>query len=104
MTTTLWLTIGLLTLGTFVIKAAGPAALGRRELPAWALPVIALLPAVLLSALIAYDAFGGSEGLHVDAKLAGIGAAVTAVALKAPMTVVMIVAAVATALTRLVVA
>ncbi|KAB2349413.1 AzlD domain-containing protein [Actinomadura rudentiformis] len=101
---TVWLTIGLLAVGTFVIKGAGPAALGRRELPGWALPVIALLPAVLLSALVAYDTFGGAEGFHVDAKLAGVGAAIAAVALKAPMTVVLIAAAVVTALTRLIVA
>ncbi|MFG2002978.1 AzlD domain-containing protein [Spirillospora sp. NPDC048911] len=101
---TVWLTIALLTVGTFVIKGAGPAALGRRELPSWALPVIVLLPAVLLSALVAYDTFGGTEGFHVDAKLAGVGAAIAAVALKAPMIVVLVAAAVATALARLIVA
>ncbi|GAA2585959.1 AzlD domain-containing protein [Actinomadura fulvescens] len=101
---TVWLTIALLTVGTFVIKGAGPAALGRHDLPRWALPVIALLPAVLLSALVAYDTFGGAEGFHVDAKLAGVGAALAAVALRAPMIVVLVAAAAVTALTRLVAA
>lgn len=101
---TVWLTIALLAVGTFVVKGAGPAALGRHELPHWALPVIALLPAVLLSALVAYDTFGGAGGFHVDAKLAGVGAAIAAAALKAPMVVVLLVAAAATALTRLIVA
>jgi len=99
---TVWLTIGLLVVGTFVIKGLGPAALGRRELPARVVPVIALLPAVLLSALVAYETFAGDGGFHVDAKVVGIGAAIAAVALRAPMIVVMVAAAAATALTRLV--
>jgi branched-subunit amino acid transport protein len=99
---TVWLTITLLVVGTFVIKGIGPAAMGRRELPARAIPVIALLPAVLLSALVAYETFAADGGFHVDAKIAGIGAAMAAVALRAPMIVVMVVAAAATATLRLV--
>jgi branched-subunit amino acid transport protein len=96
---TAWLTIALLAVGTFAIKAAGPATLGRRELPDRVVPVIALLPVVLLSSLVASDVIG--DGFQPDAKLVGIGAAIVAVALRRPMIVVLIVAAAATAITRL---
>ncbi|MEA2229210.1 MAG: hypothetical protein QOF04_2840, partial [Solirubrobacteraceae bacterium] len=38
---------------TFVIKAAGPVALGGRELPIWFTSVVVLLAPALLAALVA---------------------------------------------------
>ena len=41
---------------TFVIKAAGPVALGGRELPTWFTSVVVLLAPALLAALVATQA------------------------------------------------
>ena len=59
--------------------------------------VAVLLPVALLAALIATQTFG--EG--VDARAAGLAAAVVAIVLRAPFLVVVAVAAVTTALLRL---
>jgi branched-subunit amino acid transport protein len=47
-----WIAVGALTVICFLIKAAGPVALGGRDLPHWAQRLIVLLPAALLSALV----------------------------------------------------
>jgi hypothetical protein len=59
--------------------------------------VAVLLPVALLAALIATQTFG--EG--VDARAAGLAAAVAAILLRAPFLVVVTVAALTTALLRL---
>jgi hypothetical protein len=56
--TTIWLGIALVALVSMAMKAAGPAVLGRRELPARALGVIALLAAALLAGLVVVDVAG----------------------------------------------
>ena len=43
-----WIAIAVLTVVCFAIKAAGPVALGGRDLPHWADQLIALVPAALL--------------------------------------------------------
>ena len=65
--------------------------------PAAARPVAALLPVALLAALIATQTFAGG----LDARAAGLLAAVVAVRLRAPFLVVVAAAAVTTAGLRL---
>ena len=98
--TTVWVTIGGLAATTLVIKAAGPLALGGRELPEAALAVIALLAPALLAALILTDTFSHDGELTVDARAAGLACAGGAVLLRAPLLVTVLVAAVGTAAVR----
>lgn len=63
-----------------------------------------LLPIALLSALVAVGTFGLGKGLALDARVAGVAAAVIALALRAPFLLVVLVAALVAAGLRLVAA
>jgi len=98
-----WLTIILLAAGTFLIKAAGPLVLGERELPERLRDLIALLVPALLAALIVTEVFAGDDRqLHLDFRLVGLGVAALALVLRLPMIAVVLLAAGATALARLI--
>ena len=88
-----WIVIGVMTVVCFTIKAVGPVALGGRDLPRWAERLIVLLPAALLSALVVVQTFADGKALVLDARAAGLGAAMIAVALRASILVVLLVAA-----------
>ena len=88
-----WIAIGVLTVVCFAIKAAGPVALGGRDLPRWAEQLIVLLPAALLSALVVVQTFADGKALVLDARAAGLVAALVAVALRASVLIVLVVAA-----------
>ena len=55
------------------------------------------MPLALLSALVMVQAFGDGQGLTIDARAAGLLAAVVALMLRAPFLVVVLVAAVVAA-------
>ena len=93
MMTDVWIAIGVLTVVCFTIKAVGPVALGGRDLPRAAERLIVLLPAALLSALVVVQTFASGRELVLDARAAGVAAAVVAVALRASVLVVLLVAA-----------
>jgi branched chain amino acid efflux pump len=57
---------------TAAIKAAGPVALGGRELPSWFTSVVILLSPALLAALVATQAFAEGDHLALDADTAGV--------------------------------
>jgi branched-subunit amino acid transport protein len=63
--------------------------------------VAALLPVALLAALIATQTFATGRSLTLDARAVGLGVAAVAVVLRAPFLVVVAVAAITTALMRL---
>ena len=88
-----WIAIAVLTVVCFVIKAVGPVALGGRDLPRWAERLIVLLPAALLSALVVVQTFADGKALVLDARAAGLAAALVAVALRASVLIVLLVAA-----------
>jgi branched chain amino acid efflux pump len=88
-----WIVIGVMTVVCFTIKAVGPVALGGRDLPRWAERLIVLLPAALLSALVVVQTFADGKALVLDARAAGLGAAAVAIALKASILIVLLVAA-----------
>jgi branched-subunit amino acid transport protein len=92
-----WIAIGVMTVVSFCIKAAGPVALGGRDLPRWAERLIVLLPAALLSALVVVQTFADGKALVLDARAAGLAAALVAVALRASVLIVLLVAAVTAA-------
>lgn len=60
---------------TFAIKAAGPVALGGRELPAWFDGIVRLLAPALLAALVATHMFAEGDRLAVGANTVGVAAA-----------------------------
>lgn len=100
--TQIWLLVAATGAATIVLKAAGPALLGGRELPRGVLGMVALLAPSLLAALIATNTFASGRHLTIDARAAGLAAAALALALRAPVLVVVVVAALATAVIRLV--
>jgi branched-subunit amino acid transport protein len=83
------------------IKALGPVLLGGRPLPARLDGVIGLLAPSLLAALVVTQTFGNGRALALDARLVGVSVAAIALWLRTPVLVVVILAAAATALTRL---
>jgi branched-subunit amino acid transport protein len=98
--TAAWIMVGLLSVGTVAIKAAGPLALGGRELPEQLSGVVARLAPSLLAALVVVDTFGGDRTLVVDETAVGLAAAAAALLAKLPIFVVVVVAAVSTAAAR----
>jgi hypothetical protein len=60
-----------------------------------------LVAPALLAALVIYETFGAhGPGIEFDARAVGLGAAVLAIAARAPMLAVVLIAAAATALVR----
>ena len=98
--TTLWITIVAVALASAVIKAAGPVLVGGRELPPRAVGVIALLAPALLSALVITETFGEDQHLVLDERSIGVAVAAAALALRAPVLLSVVLAAVSTALVR----
>lgn len=90
-----------LSLGTYGLKAVAPLALGGRPLPERVTRLVQLLPAALLAALVVVSALSEDGRLDVDARVVGLGAAAVALWRRAPFVVVVLVAAAATALARL---
>jgi branched chain amino acid efflux pump len=96
-----WLTVGVLFVATFAMKAVGPVTFGGRRLSGRAAGVIALVAPTLLASLVVYETCSAAgPGIEFDERLAGLAAAGLAAALRRSMLVVVAVAAVATALTR----
>ena len=98
--TSVWLSVGLVGAASIAIKASGPVLLGERELPGPFARVVDLLAPALLAALVATQTFATERELVVDERAAGLAAAGIAVALRAPILVSVLVAAVTTALLR----
>jgi branched-subunit amino acid transport protein len=98
-----WLMVIVVGAVTVAFKAAGPVLLGGRSLPESVNGAVTLLGPVLLAALVVTQTVGGDNRLVLDARLAGVGAAAVAIVLRAPLPLVVIVAAATTALVRLLV-
>jgi branched-subunit amino acid transport protein len=97
---TIWLCVLVVGLATVALKATGPVLAAGRELPAGAARVVDLLAPALLAALVATQAFGADEELVVDERAAGLNAAGIAILLRAPLLVVVLVAAATAAVLR----
>ncbi len=101
MTVAVWVTIGGLCAATAAIKAFGPLAFGGRTLPRVLERVIPLLAPALLAALVVTETFASDHrSLVVDARSGGVAAAGIAIARRAPLPVVVLVAAAVTAALR----
>jgi branched-subunit amino acid transport protein len=97
-----WVVVALVGVATIAFKAAGPVLVGRRALPPNVQSVVDLLAPVMLIALVVTQTFGGDEEITVDARVIGVGAAVVAIRMRAPVIVTMAVAAAVTAAVRLI--
>jgi hypothetical protein len=88
-----WVLVAWLIATTAVIRAAGPVALGGRELPPRAMGVIGLLAPALLAALVVTQTFGG-EGSEfvVDERVVGVAGAGAVLALRGGILLAMAVA------------
>lgn len=95
-----WTVVLCVGAGTMALKGLGPALLGGRALPPVAARLVALLAPTLLAALVVTQTFADGERLVLDARAAGVGAAVVAILARAPVLVVVVVAACAAALVR----
>jgi len=95
-----WALIGLCAMVTFAIKAAGPVALGGRDLPAPFVRVVGLLAPALLTALIVTNALADGDRLGIGADTFGVLAATGVVVRWGSIIGAVVVAAVVTAALR----
>jgi len=98
--TAIWIVVLGSGVATMLLKAAGPVLLGGRALPARLNGVVTLLGPALLAALVATNTFGADRALTLDARVIGVAAAAVAVAFRAPVLIVVLLAASTTALAR----
>jgi branched-subunit amino acid transport protein len=100
---TVWISVVAVGLATVAIKAAGPLLLARHTPPPRVQAALEHLAPALLAALVVTQALGGDNGgFTVDARLAGLAAGAAALLLRAPLLLVIAVAAVTAALVRLI--
>ena len=95
-----WAVVALTGLATVVLKGVGPVVLGGRPLPRRVLGPLSFLAPALLAALVATQVFGGDHELVVDARVVGVAVAAIAIWRRAPLLLVVVLAAAATAITR----
>jgi branched-subunit amino acid transport protein len=97
----IWTGILLSAVGCYALKLAGLSVPDRLLIHPLTQRVAALIPPALLGALIAVQVLADDQRLVVDARLAGLGAAVVLLMLRAPFLVVVAGAALTAALLRL---
>ena len=95
-----WALVIALAVGAYGFKVMGLVVLGGRTLPTVLERCLALIPAAVISALVVKDTLTLGQDVVIDARAAGIVAAVVAAWRKAPLIVVIVLGAVVTALVR----
>jgi branched-subunit amino acid transport protein len=78
----------------------GLVVIGDRPLPQVLERSLGLIPAALIAALVFKDTFSIGQHLQIDARAAGVGAAVVAAWRKAPLILVIVIGAGVTAAVR----
>ena len=96
-----WIAIVAVAIASAAFKAAGPILAGDRELPPRVNAVVALLTPALLTALVVTGTFGEGGHLALDERALGVGVAAVALALMSPVLLAVVLAALVTALARL---
>lgn len=96
-----WLTVLVASVGTYLLKLLGLVVPEKVLEHPRVRRIAALMPVALLAALIVMQTFSSGSRFTVDARAAGLGAALVAVLLKAPFLVVVVAACATTALVRL---
>ena len=95
-----WTLVFLLAGGSYFFKVLGLVVIGDRPLPPVLERCLALIPAALFPALIFKDTFSIGQHLQLDARAAGVGAAVIAAWRRVPLILVIVIGAVVTAVVR----
>ena len=98
-----WATVLVVGAGTFALKAAGPVGVADRQLPRRIADLLAMVGPAILAALVVSETFAHGRSLVVDARIAGVAAGAVAALLRAPLWMVVLSGAVATAAVRLMV-
>lgn len=98
----IWTAVVVGGVGCYLLKLAGLSVPDRVLDHPVAARVADYIPVALLAALVAVQVLADGPTLVVDARLAGLGAAVVLLALRAPFLVVVFGAALVAALVRLV--
>ncbi len=96
-----WTLVFVLAGGAYAFKVLGLVVIGDRTLPAPLERCLMLIPAALIAAIVVKDTFSLGQHLGIDARAAGVGAAVVAAWRRAPLIAVIVVGAAVTALLRL---
>lgn len=96
----IWLGILATAVGCYALKLGGLSAPERLLTRPATQRVAGLIPPALLGALIAVQVLADGHRLVIDARLAGLGAAVVLLLLRAPFLVVVVGAAVTAAILR----
>lgn len=97
---TVWVVVTVTGVATLALKAVGPVLLGGRPLPARVTDVVTLAGPALLGALVAIGTFADGRTLVIDARVLGVAAAAVAIQLKAPVLLVVVIAAAVTGFAR----
>ena len=95
-----WTLVFLLAGGSYFFKVLGLVVIGDRPLPPVLERCLALIPAALIPALIFKDTFSIGQHLQLDARAAGVGAAVIAAWRRVPLILVIVIGAAVTAIAR----
>ncbi|HEY8705328.1 MAG TPA: AzlD domain-containing protein [Gaiellaceae bacterium] len=97
-----WITVIAVGAGTVLLKAVGPVGVANKELHVRAVELLSMVAPAILAALVVTEAFAHGRHLVVDARIAGVAAGGAAALLRAPLWVVVLVGALATAGVRLI--
>lgn len=83
-----WSFVALLVVGTYILRAVGLVVLGGIQLPRLVKDVLSWCPAAIIAGLMILGTFGDDGSIVIDARLAGMTAAVLAALLRAPFVVI----------------
>ena len=95
-----WTTVVVVGVGTAALKSIGPVGVAGRRLPPLVDRLLELVAPAILAALVVTETFANGRHLVADARLAGVGAGIACAALRAPLWLVVLCGAVATAAGR----
>lgn len=95
-----WVVVLALGAGAYAFKVLGLVVIGDRSLPPALERCIGLIPAALIAAIVVKDTFTVGKHVEIDARLAGVSAAVVLAWKRAPFIAVVVVGAGVTAVVR----
>jgi hypothetical protein len=95
-----WWALVVVAFGTYAFKAAGPVAFATLRIGPRLTRTFTLVAVALLAALIAVSTVTTAGTVTIDARLAGLAAAIIAITLRAPFVVVVATAAITAAALR----
>jgi uncharacterized membrane protein len=96
----IWPAVIIGSVGAYVLKLTGYVIPARLLDNPRLRRLTALLPIALLAALVGVQTFSTGTAVQIDARVAGLAAAITALVLRAPFLVVVLVAAITAAALR----